>query len=102
MEADIDPADDPNNQGEDEFEEAEQQVHEEEEDEETVPTRHADTHLIKGNQQQAPADEQLVVSPIQRGGKSWILSDSIFLLKITPARINNPHFILIHIFSCLI
>lgn len=62
MEADIDPADDPNNQGEDEFEEAEQQVHEEEEEEERVPAGHAHPHLIKENQQQAPADEQLVVS----------------------------------------
>lgn len=72
MEADIDPADDPNNQGEDEFEEAEQQVHEEEEEEEPVPPGHPDTHLIKGNQQQAPADGQLVVSPVQTGRVSWI------------------------------
>lgn len=67
IEADIDPADDPNNQGEDEFEEAEQQVHEEEEEEEPVPPGHADTHLIKQNQQQGPADEHLVVSPMGRG-----------------------------------
>lgn len=62
MEADIDPADDPNNQGEDEFEEAEQQAHEEEEEDEPVPAGHTRTHLTKENQQQAPADEQLVVS----------------------------------------
>ncbi|KAK3548977.1 hypothetical protein QTP70_022647 [Hemibagrus guttatus] len=62
MEADIDPADDPNNQGEDEFEEAEQQVHEEEEEEGPVPPGHPDIHLIKGNQQQAPADEHLVMA----------------------------------------
>lgn len=67
MEADIDPANDPNNQGEDEFEEAEQQAHEDEEEEEPVPARHPDAHLIKENQQQAPADEQLVVSQTQWG-----------------------------------
>lgn len=65
MEEDIDPADDPNNQGEDEFEEAQQQVHEEEEEEELVPPGHTDRHLIKQNQQQGPADEHLVVSPIR-------------------------------------
>lgn len=64
MEADIDPADDPNNQGEDEFEEAEQHVHEVEDDEEPVPPGHSRAHLIEENQQQAPADEQLVVSLI--------------------------------------
>lgn len=76
MEADIDPADDPNNQGEDEFEEAEQQVHEEEEEDEPVPAGHAHAHLTKENQQQAPADEQLVVSLIQ---ESWcyIFCDNI-------------------------
>uniref|UniRef100_A0A4W4G3T0 Golgi integral membrane protein 4-like n=1 Tax=Electrophorus electricus TaxID=8005 RepID=A0A4W4G3T0_ELEEL len=60
MEAEVDPADDPNNQGEDEFEEAEQQVHEAEADEEPVPPGHPDRH--SEHQHQPPADEQLVMA----------------------------------------
>ncbi len=53
----------PNNQGEDEFEEADQQQpHEEEEEEEAAPVGHPDMHLAVENQHQPPADEQLVVS----------------------------------------
>uniref|UniRef100_A0A8C1ICI1 Golgi integral membrane protein 4a n=1 Tax=Cyprinus carpio TaxID=7962 RepID=A0A8C1ICI1_CYPCA len=61
--ADVDPEDDPNNQGEDEFEEAEQQQpHEEEEEEEATPVGHPDMHLAVENQHQPPADEQLVMA----------------------------------------
>lgn len=64
VEADVDPEDDPNNQGEDEFEEAEQQQQprEEEEEEEPAPVGHPDMHLAEENQHQPPAEEQLVVS----------------------------------------
>ncbi|XP_043072763.1 Golgi integral membrane protein 4a isoform X2 [Puntigrus tetrazona] len=63
VEADVDPEDDPNNQGEDEFEEAEQQQpHEEEEEEEAAPVGHPDMHLAVDNQHQPPADEQLVMA----------------------------------------
>uniref|UniRef100_A0A672RUC3 Golgi integral membrane protein 4-like n=1 Tax=Sinocyclocheilus grahami TaxID=75366 RepID=A0A672RUC3_SINGR len=63
VEADVDPEDDPNNQGEDEFEEAEQQQpHEEEEEEEAAPVGHPDMHPVVENQHQPPADEQLVMA----------------------------------------
>lgn len=64
VEADVDPEDDPNNQGEDEFEEAEQQQQPrgEEEEEELAPVGHPDMHLAEENQHQPPAEEQLVVS----------------------------------------
>lgn len=62
VEGDVDPEDDPNNQGEDEFEEAEQQQHREEEEEEAAPVGHPDMHLAVENQHQPPAEEQLVVS----------------------------------------
>ncbi|XP_073671904.1 Golgi integral membrane protein 4a isoform X2 [Paramisgurnus dabryanus] len=63
VEGDVDPENDPNNQGEDEFEEAEQQHHHEgEEEEEVAPVRHPDIHLPKENQHQAHADEQLVMA----------------------------------------
>lgn len=63
VEGDVDPENDPNNQGEDEFEEAEQQQHHEgEEEEEVAPVRHPDMHLPKENQHQAHADEQLVMA----------------------------------------
>ncbi|KAL0167574.1 hypothetical protein M9458_035796, partial [Cirrhinus mrigala] len=52
--------DDPNNQGEDEFEEAEQQQHREEEVEEAAPVGHPDMHLAVENQHQPPPEEQLV------------------------------------------
>lgn len=62
--ADVDPEDDPNNQGEDEFEEAEQQrhAHEIEEEEEPAPVGNPKMHLAVKNQHQPPAEEQLVVS----------------------------------------
>ncbi len=63
VEADVDPENDPNNQGEDEFEEADQHhPQEEEEEEEAAPVGHPDMHLAVENQHQPPADEQLVVS----------------------------------------
>ncbi|TRY93393.1 hypothetical protein DNTS_014807 [Danionella cerebrum] len=55
IDADIDPEDDPNNQGEDEFEEAEQQhPHEEAEEEELK--------VAVDNQHKPPAEEQLVMA----------------------------------------
>lgn len=61
--ADVDPEDDPNNQGEDEFEEAEQQRHAHEvEEEEPAPVGNPNMHLAVENQHQPPAEEQLVVS----------------------------------------
>nr|XP_055030478.1 Golgi integral membrane protein 4a [Misgurnus anguillicaudatus] len=63
VEGDVDPENDPNNQGEDEFEEAEQQQHHEgEEEEEVAPVGHPDMHLPKENQHQEHADEQLVMA----------------------------------------
>ncbi|XP_016308523.1 Golgi integral membrane protein 4-like isoform X2 [Sinocyclocheilus anshuiensis] len=63
VEAEVDPEDDPNNQGEDEFEEAEQhRPHEEEDEEEVAPVGHPDMHLAVEKQHQPPAEEQLVMA----------------------------------------
>lgn len=70
VDGELDPEDDPNNQGEDEFEEAEDdrpqhRVTEEEEEvvdeeeEPVVPAQHRDTHL---GPEQPAVDEELVVS----------------------------------------
>ncbi|XP_016403030.1 Golgi integral membrane protein 4a [Sinocyclocheilus rhinocerous] len=62
VEAEVDPEDDPNNQGEDEFEEAEQHQPHEEEEEEVAPIGHPDMHLAVENRHQPPAEEQLVMA----------------------------------------
>ncbi|XP_051512468.1 Golgi integral membrane protein 4-like isoform X2 [Myxocyprinus asiaticus] len=59
VEADVDPKDDPNNQGEDEFEEAEQQQPQEEE---PAPVGRPDMHLPREHQHQPHAGEQLVMA----------------------------------------
>lgn len=74
VDGELDPEDDPNNQGEDEFDEAEDEqlqprVTEEEQEEEqepAAPAQHRDPH--PGHQPAAPAvDEQLVVSEQHTG-----------------------------------
>lgn len=75
MEGELDPEDDPNNQGEDEFEEAEDEQPQhrateeeeeavEEEEEPAVPAQHRNTHV---GPEQPAVDEELVVSDGARG-----------------------------------
>ncbi|XP_051952681.1 Golgi integral membrane protein 4-like [Xyrauchen texanus] len=59
VEADVDPKDDPNNQGEDEFEEAEQQQPQEDK---PAPVGRPDMHLPRKHQHQPHAGEQLVMA----------------------------------------
>lgn len=94
MDGELDPEDDPNNQGEDEFEEAEDEQPQhrateeeeeavEEEEEPAVPAQHRNTHV---GPEQPAVDEELVVSeggaedmekeaefknPHNRKGKCW-------------------------------
>ena len=76
VDGELDPEDDPNNQGEDEFEEAEEDQHHhrvpeeeeevvEEEEEPAAPAQHRDTHP-----QQPAVEEELVVSDGPENGQT--------------------------------
>lgn len=76
VDGELDPEDDPNNQGEDEFEEAEEDQHHhkvpeeeeevvEEEEEPAAPAQHRDTHP-----QQPAVEEELVVSDGPEDGQT--------------------------------